>query len=283
MFMAIEPKTHADKDKLDEALTMLSAEDPTCRVSVDGETGQTVVSGMGELHLEILRDRLLREFKVPASTGKPMVSYYETVTGSADGHGTFDREIGGKRQAATVDVHVSAAGRGKGSSVEVKPPRSTIPPEFWEPIKQGIQDAILTGVTARFPMRDVNVSVVGGGIIDADSATETAFRTAAILAFREAALASSPELLEPIMKVQLVTPPEFTGDLMGDLNARRGQVREMETRGDVQTIEAAVPLAELFGYATAIRSLSRGRASYSMEPDSFAVVPQAVKEEILNR
>ena len=283
MFMAIEPKTRADKDRLDEALAMLSAEDPTCQVRVDGETGQTVVSGMGELHLEILRDRLLREFKVPASTGKPMVSYYETVTADADGHGTFDREIGGKRQAATVHLHVSAAERGKGSSVEVSPPRSTIPPEFWEPVKQGIQDAILTGVVARFPMRDVCVRVTGGGIVDADSATETAFRTAAILAFREAALAAKPELLEPIMKVQLVTPPEFTGDLMGDLNSRRGQVREMETRGDAQTIDAAVPLAELFGYATAIRSLSRGRASYSMEPDRFAVVPQAVKEEILNR
>ena len=283
MFMAIEPKTRADKEKLEEALAMLSAEDPTCRVRVDGETGQTVISGMGELHLDILRDRLLREFKVPASTGKPMVSYYETVTGSADGHGTFDREIGGKRQAATVELHVSAAARGKGSTVEVDPPRGTIPPEFRTPIEQGVRDAIATGVLARFPMRDVCVRVTGGGIVDADSATETAFRTAAILAFREAASAASPELLEPIMSVQLVTPPEFTGDLMGDLNSRRGQVREMETRGDVQTIEAAVPLAELFGYATAIRSLSRGRASYSMEPEQFAVVPQAVKEEILNR
>ena len=283
MFMAIEPKTRADKEKLEEALAMLSAEDPTCRVRVDGETGQTVVSGMGELHLEILRDRLLREFKVPANTGKPMVSYYETVTGSADGHGTFDREIGGKRQAATVDLHVSPAPRGKGSTVEVDPPRGTVPPEFRIPVEQGIRDAILTGVLARFPMRDVCVRVTGGGIVDADSATEAAFRTAAILAFREAAEAAKPELLEPIMSVQLVTPPEFTGDLMGDLNSRRGQVREMETRGDVQTIEAAVPLAELFGYATAIRSLSRGRASYSMEPEQFAVVPQAVKEEILNR
>ena len=283
MFMAIEPKSRADKDKLEEALQMLSDEDPTCRIRVDGETGQTIVSGMGELHLDILRDRLLREFKVPASTGKPMVSYYETVTGEADGRSTFDREIGGRRQAATVELHVSPGERGKGSAIEVTPPRNTIPPEFWTPIEQGIRDAILTGVVARFPMQDVRVRVTGGGILDADSATETAFRTAAIMAFREAAQAASPELLEPIMSVELVTPPEFTGDLMGDLNGRRGQVREMEMRGDAQAIEASVPLAEMFGYATAIRSLSRGRASYSMEPELFAVVPPAVKEAILNR
>ena len=283
MFMAIEPKSRADKEKLEGALQMLSDEDPTCRVRVDEESGQTIVSGMGELHLEILRDRLLREFKVPANTGKPMVSYYETVTGEADGRHTFDREIGGRRQAATVQLHVSAGARGKGGLVEVKPPRNTIPPEFWTPIEQGIRDAILTGVLARFPMQDVCVRVTGGGILDPDSATETAFRTAAILAFREAAQAAAPELLEPIMAVELVTPPEFTGDLMGDLNGRRGQVREMESHGDMQAIRADVPLAEMFGYATAIRSLSRGRASYSMEPEGFAIVPKVVKEEILNR
>ena len=283
MFMAIEPKSRADKEKLEGALQMLSDEDPTCRVRVDEESGQTIVSGMGELHLEILRDRLLREFKVPANTGKPMVSYYETITGEADGRHTFDREIGGKRQAATVELHVSAGTRGKGGLVEVKPPRNTIPPEFWAPIEQGVRDAILTGVLARFPMQDVCVRITGGGILDPDSATETAFRTAAILAFREAAQAAKPELLEPIMAVELVTPPEFTGDLMGDLNGRRGQVREMEAQGDLQAIRADVPLAELFGYATAIRSLSRGRASYSMEPKGFAIVPTVVKEEILNR
>jgi len=283
MFMAIEPKTRADKEKLEGALKMLSDEDPTCRVRVDGETGQTIVSGMGELHLDILRDRLLREFKVPANTGKPMVSYYETVTAEADGRHSFDREIGGKRQAATVELHVSPGPRGKGNVIEAKPPRGTVPPEFLGPVEQGIRDAILTGVLARFPMQDVCVRVTGGGIVDADSATETAFRTAAIMAFREAAEAARPELLEPIMSVQLVTPPEFTGDLMGDLNSRRGQVREMEMHGDVQVIDAAVPLSEMFGYATAIRSLSRGRASYSMEPELFAVAPAAVKESILNR
>lgn len=283
MSMAIEPRSRADKEKLQAALQTLADEDPTCRIREDEETGQTIVSGMGELHLDILRDRLLREFKVPANTGKPMVSYTETVTGEAEGRETFDREIGGRRQAAIVALRVSPRARGEGSLVEVKPPRNTIPPEFWTPIEQGIQDAILTGVLARFPMQDVYVRVTDGGIVDPDSATETAFRTAAILAFREAAEKANPELLEPIMAVELVTPPEFTGELMGDLNGRRGQVREMEMRGDMQTIRAAVPLAELFGYATAIRSLSRGRASYSMQPEQFAVVPRAVKEAILNR
>lgn len=283
MFMAIEPKSRADKDKLEEALQMLSDEDPTCRVRIDGETGQTIMSGMGELHLEILRDRLLREFKVPANAGKPMVSYYETLTKDADATFTFDREFGGKRQAATVALHVSAGARGKGNSIEVKPPRNTVPPEFWTSIEQGVQDAILTGVLARLPMQDIHVRITGGGIVDNDSATEMAFRTAAIMAFREAAGAAAPELLEPIMSVELVAPPEYTGDLMGDLNGRRGQVREMDTRGDMQAIKADVPLAELFGYSTAIRSLSRGRASYSMEPEQFAIVPQAVKEAILNR
>lgn len=283
MFMAIEPKSRGDKDKLEEALQLLSDEDPTCRVRIDGETGQTIMSGMGELHLEILRDRLLREFKVPANAGKPMVSYYETLTKDADATFTFDREFGGKRQAATVALHVSAGARGKGNSIEVKPPRNTVPPEFWTSIEQGVQDAILTGVLARLPMQDIHVRITGGGIVDNDSATEMAFRTAAIMAFREAASAAAPELLEPIMSVELVAPPEYTGDLMGDLNGRRGQVREMDTRGDMQAIKADVPLAELFGYSTAIRSLSRGRASYSMEPEQFAIVPQTVKEAILNR
>lgn len=283
MFMAIEPKSRADKDKLEEALQLLSDEDPTCRVRFDGETGQTIMSGMGELHLEILRDRLLREFKVPANAGKPMVSYYETLTKEADATYTFDREFGGKRQAATVALHVSAGARGKGNSIEVKPPRNTVPPEFWTSIEQGVQDAILTGVLARLPMQDIHVRITGGGIVDNDSATEMAFRTAAIMAFRDAASAAAPELLEPIMSVELVAPPEYTGDLMGDLNGRRGQVREMDTRGDMQAIKADVPLAELFGYSTAIRSLSRGRASYSMEPEQFAIVPQTVKEAILNR
>ena len=283
MFMAIEPKSRADKDKLEAALQLLVDEDPTCRVRIDGETGQTIMSGMGELHLEVLRDRLLRDFKVPANAGKPMVSYYETVTGSADARHTFDREFGGKRQAASVELHVSPGARGKGNRIEVKPARNTVPPEFWTAIEQGVQDALMTGVLVRYPMQDVEVRITGGGIINTDSASEMAFRTASIMAFREAASAAGPELLEPIMSVELVAPPECTGDLMSDLNGRRGQVREMVMRGDMQTINAGIPLAELFGYSTTIRSLSKGRASYSMEPELFAVVPRAVKEALLNR
>ncbi|MCL1909301.1 MAG: elongation factor G [Kiritimatiellaeota bacterium] len=281
MFMAVEPKSRADKDKVEAALKTLADEDPTCQVRIDAETGQTILSGMGELHLEILRDRLQREFKAPMNAGKPAVSYYETVTGEAEGRHTFDREIGGKRQAATVELRVRAGERGKGNHIEVKPAKNTIPPEFTEAVERGVEDAIVTGVLARLPMRDVCVRVTGGGAPDADSATETAFRTAAIMAFREAAQAAAPELLEPIMKVELTTPPEFTGDLMGDLNARRGQVREMAMRGDTQIVTATVPLAELFGYSTAIRSLSRGRASYSMEPELLAVAPKQVKDKIL--
>jgi elongation factor G len=238
---------------------------------------------MGELHLEILRDRLLREFKVAANTGKPMVSYYETVTKSGTASHTFDRVFGDKRQAARVELAVEPGKRGSGIHIECKLGRTSLTPEFTDAIEQGIRDAIMTGVLARLPMTDVKVRVVGAGFVDEDSATEMAFRTAAIMAFREAAGAAQPELLEPIMGVDIVTPPESTGDVMGDLSGRRGQVRELGVHGDMQSAHAEVPLAELFGYSTAIRSLSKGRASYSMEPKGFAIVPKAVKEAILNR
>ncbi len=283
MFMAVEPKSRADKDRLQEALTTLTEEDPTCQVRIDAETGQTILSGMGELHLEILRDRLLREFKVAANAGKPMVSYYETVTAAAEAEFTFDREFGGRRQAARVALSVAPDERGAGVTVQVRPPRNTVPEEYWTALEQGVRDAVATGVLARFPMTDLAVRITGGGIVETDAATEMAFRTAAIMAFREAAPAAAPELLEPIMGVEIITPSECTGELMGDLNSRRGQVREMVTRGDMQTVRAHVPLAELFGYSTAIRSLSRGRATYSMEPEQFAIVPKTVKEAILNR
>ena len=283
MFMAVEPKSRADKDRLAEALQRLADEDPTCQVRVDAESGQTILSGMGELHLEILRDRLLREFKVPANAGRPMVSYYETLTRAADATHTFDRTFGDKRQAATICLHVEPGERGSGISVTTKVPRDTVPPEFQDAAEQGVRDAILTGVLARYPMTDVKAVITGGGIVDSDSATEMAFRTAAIMAFREAASNAGPELLEPIMGVEIVTPPESTGDVMGDLNGRRGQVREMETHGDMQILRAEVPLAEMFGYSTAVRSLTKGRASYSMEPVQFAIAPDSVKQEILTR
>ena len=285
MFMAVEPKTTADKDRLQEALGNLAAEDPTCQIRTDAETGQTILCGMGELHLEILVDRLRREFKVPANTGRPMVSYYETVTAAGRATFTFDREIAGKRHVATVTVEVTPLERGKGRQAGVsKAAQKRLPrPEFCDTITNALFDAIATGVLARYPMTDVKAEVVDCAIMDEETASDVAFRSAAVMGFRDAAQAAQPELLEPIMSLDIVTPPEYVGDIMGDINGRRGQVRDMEMKGDLQNVRASVPLAELFGYATAIRSLSRGRASYTMETGAFAVVPRAVKEELLNR
>jgi elongation factor G len=285
MFMAIEPKTRGDRDKLDESMRQLAAEDPTCVVRLDPETGQTILSGMGELHLEILIDRLRREFKVEANTGRPMVSYYETVTTTGQVEFTFDRDLGGKHHYARVTVEASPRQRGSGHATEVAPAaRRHLPDEALAgDLEQGLVDGILTGVLARYPMTDVLARVVDVAIADEEAATDVAFRTAAVMGFREAAKAAAPELLEPIMSLDIVTPPDHVGEIMGDLNGRRGQVRELTMRGDMQIVRAQVPLAELFGYSTAIRSLSRGRASYTMEPDAFAVVPRTVREQLLNR
>ncbi len=285
MFMAIEPKSTAEKDKLISSLDLLAAEDPTCQVRTDGETGQKILCGMGELHLEILVDRLKREFHVVANTGKPMVSYYETVSKTARQTYTFDREIAGKRHCVTVTVEVSPLERGKGRQACVaKNVTKRLPrPEYSGIISDALFDAIATGVLARYPMTDVKAEVVDCVMMDEEMASDVAFRSAAVMGFREAALAAGPELLEPIMSLDIVTPPEYVGDIMGDINGRRGQVRDMEMKGDLQEVHAQVPLAELFGYATAIRSLSRGRAGYTMETGAFAVVPKAVKEELLNR
>ncbi|MEI7898974.1 MAG: elongation factor G [bacterium] len=285
MFMAIEPKARVDKDKLTESMGLLSAEDPTCRVRVDPETGQTILSGMGELHLEILVDRLRREFKCEANTGRPMVSYYETVTVPGKSTYLFDRELGGKRHYAQLTVEVVPQKRGSGHAVEVSSTvRQKLPDgKLADCVEQGLTDGILTGVLARYPMTDVLAKVTAVVITDEETATDVAFRTAAVMGFREAALAAAPELLEPIMSLDIVTPADHVGDIMGDINGRRGSVRDMTTRGDMQIVRAQVPLAELFGYSTAIRSLSRGRASYTMEPGEFAVVPRTVREQLLNR
>jgi len=285
MFMAIEPKSTADKDKLSAALALLAAEDPTCQTRTDAETGQMILCGMGELHLEILVDRLKREFRVMANTGKPMVSYYETVSATVRKTYTFDREIAGKRHFVTLTLEVSPLERGKGRQALVaKSATKCLPrPELSAIISGALLDAIATGVLARYPMTDVRAEVVDCAILDEETASDVAFRSAAVMGFREAALAAEPELLEPIMSLDIVTPPEYVGDIMGDINGRRGHVRDMEMKGDLQEVRAQVPLAELFGYATAIRSLSRGRAGYTMETGAFAVVPKAVKEELLNR
>lgn len=285
MFMAIEPKSSAMKDKLAESLSLLSAEDPTCQIRIDAETGQTILSGMGELHLEILVDRLKREFKVDANTGRPMVSYYETVTKEGSAVYTFDREFGGRRHYAQVTVSVKPGKRGSGHTVEVAPAaRRRLPDPGLQPcLEQGLVDGIMTGVLARYPMTDVIAQVVDIAIAEEEAATDVAFRSAAVMGFREAALAAAPELLEPIMSLEIISPPEDVGSVMGDINGRRGSVRDMTSRGDMQIVRAQVPLAELFGYSTAIRSLTRGRASYTMEPGEFATVPRAVREQLLNR
>ena len=285
MFMAIEPKSSADKDKLVESMKALAAEDPTCQVREDEETGQTILSGMGELHLEILVDRLKREFKCMANTGKPMVSYLETVTQGAVKSFMFDRELGGKRHAVELTLEVKPLERGKGVKVELaRDFKNSLPDAKLEDVvKQGLEDGIATGVLARYPMTDLEVTALRATIVDPEVSDEVAFRSAAMMGFREAALAANPEFLEPIMKLEITTPPESVGEVLGDLNSRRGTVLNMDMRGDMQIVSARVPMAQMFGYSTAIRSLTKGRAGYSMEPDQFELTPKNVKEEIMSR
>ncbi len=285
MFLAIEPKSSADKDKLVESMQALAAEDPTCQFREDEETGQTILSGMGELHLEILVDRLKREFKCAANVGKPMVSYLETVTTLSRAVFTFDRELGGKRHAVTLTIEVRPLERGAGRKVTLSREFKTLVPErrLQECVEQGLEDGIATGVLARYPMTDLEAECVSAEIVDPEVSDEVAFRSAAVMGFRETAEKAAPEFLEPIMKLEISTPPESVGEVLGDLNSRRGTVLDMEQRGDMQIVHAKVPLAKLFGYSTAIRSLTKGRASYSMEPDQFEPAPPSVKEEILSK
>lgn len=282
MSMAVEPKTRADREKLDQALQALSSEDPTCVVRTNQDTGQTILSGMGELHLEILRDRMLREFRVEANTGKPMVAYYETITRRGEAKHEFDREIGGHRHFAVVKMEVSPRSRGSGNQVDVNVSTAIAPPEMIEAVRAGVEDGIATGVLGRYPVTDIQVVVTSLGF-DQEMSTEVAFRTASVMAFRDAVSAAAPQFLEPIMLLEIVTPPESMGDVLGDLNMRRGKVTEMSLQGETQVIHARVPLAEMFGYATALRSLTRGRANYTMEPDKFELVPAAIGEQLLNR
>ncbi len=285
MFMAIEPKSSADKDKLVESMKALAAEDPTCRFREDEETGQTILSGMGELHLEILVDRLKREFKCAANTGKPMVSYCETVTSQSLKEFTFDRELGGKRHAVTLNIEVKPLDRGEGRKVSLSRDfvNQVQDKHLQECVRQGLEDGISTGVLARYPMTDIEAICVGASMVDPEVSDEVAFRSAAMMGFREAAESANPEFLEPIMKLEITTPPESVGEVLGDLNARRGAVLDMDMRGDMQLVHARVPMAKMFGYATAIRSLTKGRASYSMEMDMFEIAPRNVREEILSR
>lgn len=285
MFMAIEPKSSADKDKLVESMKALAAEDPTCQFREDEETGQTILSGMGELHLEILVDRLKREFKCAANTGKPMVSYCETVTKSAITEFTFDRELGGKRHAVTLKIEIKPLERGAGVKVGLSRDFVNLVQEkaLQQCVQQGLEDGISTGVLARYPMTDLEVNCLTATLVDPEISDEVAFRSAAMMGFREAAEKAQAEFLEPIMKLEITTPPESVGEILGDLNARRGNVQNMDMKGDMQIVNARVPLASMFGYSTAIRSLTKGRASYSMETDQFEIAPKNVREEILSK
>ena len=280
--MAIEPKTQADKEKMQAALADLADEDPTFRVGQNPETGQTIIQGMGELHLEILRDRMLREFKVQANAGRPMVAYRETITADGAAEFTFDRELGGKRHFAMVGLRLEKNERGAGNSIDFKISSDLMPHDFRSVVEEGIRDGLSTGVLGNFPTVDVRVSVVNGQWHPVDS-SEIAFRSAASMALREAAQTARPALLEPIMALEIVAPEEHLGDVLGDLNVRRGQVKDVAQRDGVRVVEATVPLAELFGYATTLRSLTRGRAGYTMEPTRFDVVPESLCRELTNR
>ncbi|MFU8779435.1 MAG: elongation factor G [Kiritimatiellia bacterium] len=282
MSMAVEPRSRADREKLEGALQALVDEDPTCHVKLDEETGQTVISGMGELHLEILRDRMLREFKVAANTGKPMVAYQETVSRDGKGSFLFDRDLGGQRHVASVTVEVSPRARGSGVAIEVLVSGREFTADFRLAVETGLKDGAVTGVLSRYAVTDIAIRVTAVQT-DVEFSTDVAFRTAATMAFREAVQAAAPVLLEPIMVLEIVTPSEYMGDVLGDLSSRRGKVTDMIAKGDEQAVHGRVPLAELFGYSTAIRSLTRGRASYTMEPVQFDVVPVPLTRELLNR
>ena len=279
--MAIEPKTKQDREKMSVGLQRLSEEDPTFRCFTNEDTGQLIIAGMGELHLEIIRDRLFREFKVEASAGAPQIAYRETITKPAEGEGKFIRQSGGRGQYGHAIIRIEPNGRGKGIEIENKVVGGTIPKEYIPPVIDGIKEALSGGVLAGYPMVDIKVKIIEGSFHEVDS-SELAFKMAGIFALKDAVKQAHPILLEPIMKVEATTPDEYQGDLLGDLNRRRGRIHAIEAKNQATVLMAEVPLAELFGYATAIRSLSKGRASYSMEPAHFDVVPHSILETLLD-
>ena len=280
--MAIEPKTKLDQEKMGTALQRLSEEDPTFRVFTHEDTGQTIIAGMGELHLEIIRDRMLREFKVDANAGKPQIAYRETITKNATGEGKLIKQSGGRGQYGHVVVKVEPRQRGMGVTIENKIVGGAIPKEYIPAVKKGIEESVGNGVIGGYQVIDFYVEIVDGSYHDVDS-NELAFKLAAIFAMKDAFKKGNSILLEPIMKVECVTPDEYQGDIMGDLNRRRGRIMNMEAKNFATIIHAEVPLAEMFGYATAIRSLSKGRASYSMEPSHFEPVPAQIVAAVLDQ
>jgi elongation factor G len=277
--IAIEPKTKADQDKLSESLIKLSDEDPTFIVSVDEETGQTLISGMGELHLEILVERMKREFKVEANIGKPQVAYRETITEKVDAEGKFIKQSGGRGKYGHVKIELEPNEAGKGFEFTNTIVGGKVPKEYIAPISAGIQESMRNGVRAGFPVVDVKAKLYDGSYHEVDS-DELSFKVAGSMAFKNGALKAKPIILEPIMEVEVVTPEEYLGDVMGDLNSRRGKIEGFSARKDAQVIKAQVPLSEMFGYATILRSMTQGRAIYSMQFEKYLEVPKSIAEEI---
>jgi elongation factor G len=278
--LAIEPKTKADQEKLGLGLSKLMAEDPTFRVRTDQETAQTVIAGMGELHLEIIVDRLKREFNVEASVGKPQVAYKETITRGAEGEGRYIKQTGGRGQYGHAKIRLIPRKPGEGYEFDNQIVGGAIPREFIKPIDQGIREAMTTGVLAGYPMDDVKVELHDGSYHDVDS-NEMAFKIAGSMAFKAAASRAHPVLLEPVMRVEVVVPEEYMGDVIGDITSRRGHIQSMESRGGSQVINARVPLSEMFGYATDLRSRTQGRGSYSMHFDRYEQAPSSVSEAVV--
>ncbi len=279
--MAVEPKTKADQEKMSNALGRLSEEDPTFQVKTDEETGQTIIAGMGELHLEIIIDRLMREFKVEANVGKPQIAYRESIGQGAHGDGKLVKQSGGRGQYGHVVIDIQPNERGKGLTIENKVVGGAIPREYMNAVYAGLNEAMTTGVVGGYPVVDVHVQVVDGSYHEVDS-NENAFKMAAIFAMKDAFKKAKPFMLEPIMSVEVSTPLDYQGDVMGDLNRRRGQIANMENKANLCILKANVPLAEMFGYSTVVRTLSSGRASYSMEPSHFEQVPQNLVDQIVN-
>ncbi|MSQ24849.1 MAG: elongation factor G [Dehalococcoidia bacterium] len=280
--VAIEPKSRAEQEKMGEALRKLSEEDPTFHIRQDQETNQTVISGMGELHLEVLVERMRREYHVDATVGKPQVAYREAITASAEAEGRFVRQTGGRGQYGHVVLRIEPNERGKGFEFESKVVGGTVPREYFRPIEQGVKEALDTGIIAGFPMVDVKVYLVDGSYHEVDS-NEMAFKIAGSMGIKAAVRKASPRILEPIMLIEVVTPADNLGDILGDLNGRRARIMNIEGLKDTQVVNAHVPLADTFGYATSIRSLTQGRATYTMEFDHYAEVPRSIAEEIMGK
>ncbi len=280
--VAVEPKTRADEEKLSLALAKLAEEDPTFRVRYDPETGQTLIAGMGELHLEIIVDRMQREFGVQANVGRPQVAYKETIRQAAQAEGRYIRQTGGRGQYGHVVIILEPLPRGSGIEFVDEITGGVIPREFIPAVEAGVREAAETGVLAGYPVVDVRVRLVDGSYHEVDS-SELAFKIAGSLAFKEAMARARPVLLEPVMKVEVLTPEAYMGDVIGDLNARRGRIEGIEQQGSLRVVRALVPLAEMFGYATALRSVSQGRATYTMEPSHYEEVPPSIAEEVRGR